>query len=198
MKHCLVAAAAGIFIGAALFDVFPFVAGALVEKRFAVMWMVFGVALWLLQKLALQALRRPALPMLIATALWFHSILEGILVGLSFGVSQVTGILVAVGMALHLLPEFFAAMALMRGAGSRVTAAALTPFVGYAVLLGSFGVTAIMLPQLGDIFPRALALSGGAFLFVGGASYGNHHRGVPTLLAFGGGATLAFFTAFLV
>lgn len=197
MQDSLVSAAAGIFIGVALFDIFPFTANALIEKRFAVMWMVVGAALWLLQKLSLQALRRPALPVLVATALWFHSILEGIIVGLSFGVSQIAGIVVAVGMTLHLLPEFFAAVALMRGAGSRFAAAALTSFAGYAVLLMSFGFTTIALPQLGDILPRALGLSGGAFLFIGGASYGTHHRGVPTLLAFCSGAALAFLAAFL-
>jgi hypothetical protein len=47
----------------------------------------------------------------------------------------------------------------------------MTTFVGFGLLYASFGVTYWLIPDFGTILPTAMALSGGAFLFVGLASF---------------------------
>ncbi len=98
------------------------------------------------------------MPPLVASALWFHSTLEGIVTGLAFGVSQATGLLVLAGMTLHLLPEFFAAVALMRGAGSKTRTSVAVTIAGFVILYAGFGLTYAFLPRLG---PTALSSTWG-------------------------------------
>lgn len=185
----LVALAAGIFFGAGIFDVFPEAAKELGETR-ALVWMVGGLLLWWFQKLALKRFKKPDLPPLVATALWFHSILEGIVTGLAFGLSQTFGLLVLGAMVLHLLPEFFAAVALMRGAGSRNRTSVMVTLAGFAILFLSFGLTYRLLPNFGALLPIALALSSGAFAYIGSVSFWRI-RGAGTGAAFLVGIVIA-------
>ena len=74
-------------------------------------------------------------------------------------------------MTLHIVPEFFAATTLMKGAGSSTKGSLATTFTGFVLLYASFGITYWLIPDFGTILPIALALSGGAFLFVGLASF---------------------------
>ncbi|OGL73098.1 hypothetical protein A3E39_04360 [Candidatus Uhrbacteria bacterium RIFCSPHIGHO2_12_FULL_60_25] len=186
--------AAGIFVGAALFDVFP-EASARLGSTIAITWMAAGLLFWWLQKHVLRRFQKPDMPPLVASALWFHSILEGIVTGLAFGVSQTFGILVLAAMTLHLLPEFFAAVGLMRGAGSKTRTSVAVTIAGFVILYLSFGLTYVFVPQLDPTtLPALIALSGGAFLYVGCVSFWRL-RGARTLVAFMIGAAIAFLTA---
>lgn len=186
--------AAGIFVGAALFDVYP-EASARLGPTLSIAWMAAGLFVWRLQKIVLRRLNRPDMPSLVASALWFHSILEGIVTGLAFGVSRSFGILVLAAMTLHLLPEFFAAVGLMRGAGSKTRTSVAVTISGFVILYASFGLTYVFVPQLGPtMLPALIAMSGGAFLYVGSVSYWRH-RGARTLVAFLVGAAIAFLAA---
>ncbi|MBI2097525.1 MAG: hypothetical protein HYT46_01125 [Candidatus Vogelbacteria bacterium] len=137
----------------------------------ALFWLLIGYVGWWIIKLVLQKLKKPAMPFLTATALWFHSVLEGMVTGLAFGVSQLFGLFILIAMTLHILPEFFAATTLMKGAGASTRSSLMTTFVGFGLLYANFGVTYWLIPDFGTILPTALALSGGAFLFVGLASF---------------------------
>ncbi|MBI4122863.1 MAG: hypothetical protein HY458_00665 [Parcubacteria group bacterium] len=166
----IVSLAGGIFIGGTLFDVWP-EAARQIGVFAALLWLLAGYFGWWISKIALQKLKKPALPFLTATALWFHSILEGMVTGLAFGVSQIFGLFILAAMTLHILPEFFAALALMKGAGSTMKGSLATIFIGFGLLYASFGMTYWLLPDFEAALPKALALSGGAFLFVGVASF---------------------------
>ncbi|MBI2641954.1 MAG: hypothetical protein HYW96_00035 [Candidatus Wildermuthbacteria bacterium] len=166
----LVSLAGGIFIGGALFDVLPETIKDL-GLYTALFWLLVGYAGWWIVKLVLQKLKRPVLPYLTAAALWFHSVLEGMVTGLAFGVSQLFGFFILIAMTLHILPEFFAATTLMKGAGSSTKGSLAATFAGFILLYASFGITYWLIPDFGTILPIALALSGGAFLFVGLASF---------------------------
>lgn len=169
-SEILYSLAAGIFIGAAIFEVLPETAaelGALAAGG----WMAVGVSLWWFQKRLLKPYKNSANVVPVATALWFHSALEGIITGLAFGISQTFGTLVLAGMVVHLLPEFFAAVALLKGSGAQNRTAAGVTFTGYAILFTSFAITYNLLPQFGNTLQILLAASGGAFLYVGGVSY---------------------------
>lgn len=162
--------ASGVFIGGALFDVLPETAKHL-GMTAALLWLFAGYLGWWTIKATLQKLKKPALPFLTATALWLHSILEGIVTGFAFGVSQIFGFFIISAMTLHILPEFFAATTLMKGAGSTTKGSLTATFVGFGLLYTSFGITYWLIPDFGAALPMALAVSGGAFLFVGLASF---------------------------
>lgn len=185
--------AAGIFVGAALFDVAPETSERL-GAAMAAAWMTAGLIAWRLQKIVLRRFKRPDMPTLVASALWFHSVLEGIVTGLAFGVSRTLGVLVVAAMTLHLLPEFFAAVALMRGAGSKTRTSVAVTLTGFVMLYASFGLTYVFLPQLGPLLPVLIAMSGGAFLYVGSVSFWRL-RGAWTAAAFALGAAIAYLAA---
>ncbi|QQG46557.1 MAG: hypothetical protein HYY55_01785 [Candidatus Niyogibacteria bacterium] len=166
----LVSLASGIFIGGALFDVLPETIKNLGIST-AVFWLLVGYIGWWIIKLVLQKLKKASLPYLTAAALWLHSVLEGMVTGLAFGVSQLFGFVILIAMTLHILPEFFLSMILMKGAGSTTKWSLATTFAGFGLLYASFGITYWLIPDFGTILPIALALSGGAFLFVGLASF---------------------------
>ncbi|MBI5369784.1 hypothetical protein HZA85_01130 [Candidatus Uhrbacteria bacterium] len=166
----LVSLAAGIFIGGAFFDVLPEASKDLGIIQ-TILWMLAGYLVWWAIKRILPKFKQPALPFLTALALWFHSVLEGLVTGLSFSISQTFGSLIFVAMTLHILPEFFAAMALMKGAGSTTRHSLRISIVGFILLYASLGVTLWFLPNFHLILPVALAFSGGAFIFVGLASF---------------------------
>lgn len=194
-KKLFIALAAGIFFGAALFDIFPEA-----RERFgapvALAWFLVGILAWIAQKKILRALRKPDFAPLVATALWLHSVLEGILTGLAFGVSRAFGVVVLLGMVLHLLPEFFGALTLLRGAGVRVHASVLVPLAGFLILFLSFGATYYWLPSFGVNLNRLVALSGGAFLYIGVVSFFRTHpfreRAILSFVAFILGNAIAF------
>lgn len=166
----IVSLAAGIFIGGVIFDAFPEAAKSMGITS-ALVWIAIGCAVWWASKLLLNALKQPALPWLTAAALWLHSILEGLVTGLAFGVSETLGFFILAAMTFHLLPEFFAAIALMKGAGSTTQKSLWITFGGFILLYVSFALTYISIPNLTSVLPIATALSGGAFLFVGVASF---------------------------
>lgn len=169
-NNLLTSLAAGIFAGAAIFDVFP-EASKQLGPLVATVWMGAGLLIWWLQKITLLRFKRPDMPSLVASALWFHSVLEGLVTGLAFGVSRNFGLLVLAAMTLHLLPEFFAAVTLMKGAGSKNRTSLFVTVMGFVILYSSFGLTYVFLPQLGPILPALIAISGGAFLYVGGVGF---------------------------
>ncbi len=166
----LVSVAGGIFIGGALFDVLPETIKNLGIST-SLFWLLIGYIGWWIIKLVLQKLKKPALPFLTAAALWFHSVLEGMVTGLAFGVSRTFGLFILVAMTLHILPEFFAATTLMKGTGSTTKWSLTTTLAGFGLLYASFGITYRLIPDFTAVLPTALALSGGGFLFVGLASF---------------------------
>lgn len=184
-KNYFAVVSAGIFVGAALFDALP-EAAELLGFWYAVLGMAGGIFLWWFQKNILHRLEKPEMPILVTTALWFHSLLEGVVTGLAFGVSRFTGFVVLTAMVLHLLPEFFAAVSLMKGSGASNRSAVFTTFTGYLVLFSSFLATFSYVPSLGAMLPVAVALSGGAFLYIGARVYARNHSFYAALIFLAG------------
>lgn len=166
----IISLASGIFIGGALFDILPEVSQQL-GIIYGIVGLCLGFIAWWLSKFILHTLKKPAMSILTAAALWLHSILEGIVTGISFGISQVFGVFIFTAITLHILPEFFAALAIMKGSGSSTKRSVLTTLVSFGFLYASFGITYWLLPHFGKILPVMIALSGGAFLFVGFMSF---------------------------
>ncbi|HEV8601373.1 MAG TPA: hypothetical protein VGQ87_02125 [Patescibacteria group bacterium] len=168
--NIVISLAAGIFIGGVIFDALPEASETLGITR-ALVYIIIGYVIWWLTKILLNQLKKPALPWLTGMALWFHSILEGAATGLAFGVSSTFGFFMLIAMTLHLLPEFFGAVALMKGAGSTVRNSLFATFIGFILLYLSFVFTYWLLPNFDGGLQIAVALSGGAFLYVGLVSF---------------------------
>lgn len=162
----LKAVAAGVFVGGAFFDAFPEAASSL-GIALAAFWTLIGLLAWAAQKQVLNYFRKLTIAPLVASALWLHSLFEGVVTGLSFGISLTFGYVVAGAMILHLLPEFLAAIALLRGTGTQMRTSLWIIFTTYLFLFAGFIYTYNFLPHLGAVLPAAIAITAGAFLYIG-------------------------------
>jgi zinc transporter ZupT len=170
-RDFFVTVASGIFIGAVAFDI----ASEVIKQLGVASGFIFisvGLIGWLILKILVDRLSRSGLAIVSALAFWFHSFLEGAVTALSFAVGIVTGLIVAAGMLLHLVPEFFAITAILKGEGVSTKRSASVDFIGIAILFVSFGLINFILHGLSAVILNQLAaVSGGAFLYIGAASF---------------------------
>jgi len=170
-QDALVTLAAGIFIGAVAFDILPEVSEGLGVAP-SLLLVAIGVLSWYALKRIADVAGRSGLATVSALAFWFHSLLEGAVTALSFSAGFSTGLIVAAGMLLHLVPEFFAITALLKGEGISTKRSVQVDVIGIAVLFVSFIALNIRLPNFSQHTLQILsALSGGAFLFIGTVSF---------------------------
>lgn len=170
-QDVFVVLAAGIFIGAVVFDILPEVSKDL-HLWLSLTLVAIGAVVWLALKKIADAAGHSGLKVVSALAFWFHSFLEGAVTALSFSASVSAGLIVAAAMALHLVPEFFAITALLKGEGASTKRSVQVDVVGVVILLISFTGLAFWLPGFsGQTLHMLGALSGGAFLYIGAASF---------------------------
>lgn len=99
----------------------------------------------------------------------FHSFLDGVVYSISFSVSLLTGLLVALGMVLHEFPEGILTYTLLVRAGFSARRSLLLAFLAAALttpvgtLISYPFISRIDAPMLGLL----LALSAGALIYVG-------------------------------
>ncbi len=170
-KDFFVCTASGLFIGAVVFDIFPEVSDELGQTK-AFVFILIGLLIWHLLKLFTDYLSKNSLAIVSVLAFWFHSFLEGAVTALSFSFSIGTGLAVATGMILHLVPEFFAIVALMQGEGVSLKKSVLVDFGGIITLLISFTIVYFLLKEINEsVLGILIAVSGGAFLYIGVVSF---------------------------
>ncbi len=170
-KDFLVCIASGLFIGALFFDIFPEVNQQLGLQN-TLIFIAIGFGLWLLLKTLTDFFSKSSLAIVSSLAFWFHSFLEGAVTALSFSVNFATGIVVALGMFFHLLPEFFAIVSLLRGEGVSFKKSVLVDLGGIVTLLISFFVIYSFLGFFSENLLRSMgAISGGSFLYIGLVSF---------------------------
>lgn len=96
-----------------------------------------------------------------------HSVVDGVVIGAGFEVNHRLGLLAALGVILHELPEGATSFALLAGRVSRRTALILSVIVAVATPVGA-AVAAFVLPGLSQTALGAiLAIAAGSFLYVG-------------------------------
>ncbi len=163
--------ASGVFIGAVCFDILPEVTHELSIVS-ALGFVLLGFVLWLIFKVAADHFSRSGLAIVSSLAFWFHSFLEGAVTALSFAAGLATGLIVALGMLLHLVPEFFAITAVLKGEGVSAKRSVGVDIGGIAVLFASFAVMSLVIHGFSaDVLDALAAISGGAFLYIGAASF---------------------------
>lgn len=114
--------------------------------------------------------------------LFFHSLLDGIIIGVGFEIDQTIGILTSLGVILHELPEGVTTFSLLVNTIKRKTALKLSVAVALATPIGAL----ISLTFIGSLSETTigplLAMAGGSFLYIGAADLipETHEEGFET------------------
>lgn len=181
LTDILVSLAAGIFIGIVLFEIAP---EGIKEIGFfsTIVWLIVGFVGWLLLKKLTNYFSKYSLAIVSALAFWFHSFLEGVVTALSFSVSQAVGLAVALGMILHLVPEFFGIVGLMKGEGVSLKKSVGVDLGGIAVLVISFLIIYFFIQGIrSESLVPLEVLSGGAFIYIGITSFSKREQDIMAI-----------------
>jgi ZIP family zinc transporter/zinc and cadmium transporter len=130
-----------------------------------------------------------------------HSLIDGVIIGTGFEVSQNLGLLAALGVIAHEVPEGIAMIAILLHYGwHRKRAIQLTAFVALATPAAAFLTFALVSnlsePLLGDL----LAVAGGSFIYIAASDLipeSHRSRGLSATLALCGGILLAWLAGYL-
>jgi zinc transporter ZupT len=162
--------AAGIFLGAAVLEVFPdalMMAGAM-----AWIWLVLGLALFVFVRNGLDYIGQRGLVWVATLGIWLHSFLEGAVTATSFGAGFLVGLLVSAGLILHLIPEVGAVIALLTATGLSLREAVIRNVITWAFIAVGFTTVYLFLPNLSQaVLGAALAIGAGGFLYLAYLSF---------------------------
>lgn len=154
---------AGIFGGVAVFEIIPETV-----SQIGTFQTLIGVSAGFLGWLLLGKLKRSKAQRIIiwtSFAIWSHSFLEGAFVALSFAYSFNLGLLVALGMIIHLVPELTAVVGILMGYGASFKKALQIHGITIGFLILGFVVLSFV-PFPRDILVGILAATAGAFLLI--------------------------------
>ncbi|MCZ7568647.1 MAG: hypothetical protein M5U01_08650 [Ardenticatenaceae bacterium] len=173
---------AGIFLGAAIFEMFPEAfaqAGAS-----AGLWAVVGLVLFIVVRDGLDYLGQHGLAWVATLGIWLHSFLEGAVTATSYGISFVVGLLVSAGMILHLIPEVGAVIVLLTAAGISLRSALIRNGITWLLLIAGFVVTFLYWQDLPpSVLGNVLAFGAGGFLYLAYLSFKERQWGLASSLA---------------
>jgi len=177
-----VTVASGIFAGAVLFEILPEAARDNGWPLASALTLTGLVAWSVLKRITDYFSKQYGLAIVTAMAFWLHSGLEGTVTALSFSAGFYIGLSVAVGMFLHLLPEFLALLGILRGERVSTKGALAVQLVGVTVLLGSFGFVYRFVGLTSDlVLPAFEAVGGGAFLYIAFSSFWKRRSGTAVV-----------------
>jgi zinc transporter ZupT len=165
--------AAGLFLGAAAFEMMPEALGR--AQSPAWWWALFGLIAFIAVRQGLDAIGRAGLAWAATLGIWIHSFLEGAVTASSYGVSFLVGLLVSAGLILHLIPEVGAVIAVLSAAGLSLRQALIRNAVTWALIVVGFVVVYVLLPHLSQaVLGAGLAFGAGGFLYLAFASWKEH------------------------
>lgn len=175
--------AAGIFLGAALIEVFPD-ALALVGRP-AWLWALVGLVVFVGIRTLLDELGRRGMATVATLGIWLHSFLEGAVTASSYGVSLIVGLITSIGLLLHLVPEIGAVIAVLTAAGLSLRQALIRNGITWVMIVAGFLVIFFWLPGLSPgVLGAALAFGAGGFLYLASVSWHERRWGVvPSVIA---------------
>jgi zinc and cadmium transporter len=101
------------------------------------------------------------------SGLFFHSLLDGIIIGVGFEVDPTVGLLTSMGVILHELPEGVTTFSLLINSIKRKTALKLSVAVALATPLGALISLAFIGALSESVVGLLLAMAGGSFLYIG-------------------------------
>jgi len=174
-SHYVNSFAAGLLLGIAFFHLFP---ESLELSEDALLFIFIGFLLFYLLETVLVIHSgaeihfgekndpHHAKGIVMFSGLFFHSLLDGIIIGVGFEIDPKLGLIASLGVILHELPEGVTSFSLLIGSIKRKTALKLSIAVALATPLGALisltfirGVSEAMVGLL-------LAMAGGSFLYI--------------------------------
>ena len=105
--------------------------------------------------------------MVMFSGLFFHSLLDGIIIGVGFEVDPKVGVLTSLGVILHELPEGATTFSLLINTIKEKTALKLSIAVALATPLGALVSLTFVSGLSESMIGVLLALAGGSFLYIG-------------------------------
>ena len=103
------------------------------------------------------------------TGLFFHSFLDGIVIGVGFEIDTAIGLLTSLGVILHELPEGVTTFSLLVSTIKKKTALKLSIAVALATPIGALISLTFMGSLAETTIGMLLAMAGGSFLYIGAA-----------------------------
>ena len=103
------------------------------------------------------------------SGLFFHSFIDGIIIGVSFEVGPKLGLLTSLGVILHELPEGVTTFSLLLNSLKRSTALKMSLAVALATPLGAFICLAFVGNMSAATLGNLLAFTGGSLLYIAAA-----------------------------
>ena len=105
--------------------------------------------------------------MVMFSGLFFHSLLDGIIIGVGFEVDPKVGIITSLGVSLHELPEGATTFSLLINSIKEKTALTLSIAVALATPLGALISLTFIRGLSESMVGVLLAMAGGSFLYIG-------------------------------
>jgi len=175
-SHYVNSFAAGLILGVAFFHLFP---ESLELSENALLYIFVGfLVFYLLENLMVlhsgseihfKGKRNPqhTKGMVMFSGLFFHSLLDGIIIGVGFEIDPKVGLLTSLGIIMHEVPEGVTSFSLLITSIARNTALKMSIAVALATPLGAL----ISLAFIGGLSESTvgllLAMAGGSFLYIG-------------------------------
>jgi zinc transporter ZupT len=175
--------AAGIFAGAAAFEVLP---EAFRDAGWvSVAWGLAGLAAFVGIHKGLDALGHQGASWASTLGMWLHSFLEGVVTATGYGVSLTLGVLLSVGLIAHLIPEATALVALLRRTGVTTRQAVLRAVASWSLVISGFLVVRFLLPLLSPpVLGAGMAFGAGGLVYLASMSWLGRQGGLAgSLLA---------------
>lgn len=182
---------AGIFAGAAAFEVLPF-ARARAGVPATIIWAFIGLGFFVAIHQGLDALGHQGASWASTLGMWLHSFLEGVVTATGYGVSVALGVLLSAGLIAHLIPEATALVAVLRREGLTNRQAVVRAVASWVLVVAGFLVVKYALhlvapPTLG----AGLAFGAGGLAYLAIVSWkGRQGALAGSLLAVAAGVAL--------
>ena len=168
--------AAGLILGIAFFHLFP---ESLDLSKNALLFIFLGFLLFYLVEnlMVIHSGSEIHFPekdnpqhtkgMVMFFGLFFHSLVDGIIIGIGFEIDPRVGLLTSLAVISHELPEGVTTFALLINSIARKTALKLSIAVGLATPIGAL-ISLIFIGSLSKpVMGMLIALAGGSFLYIG-------------------------------
>jgi zinc transporter ZupT len=162
--------AAGIFAGAAAFEVLPFAFQRTGPAAGA--WGLGGLLLFVAIHKGLDALGHHGAAGASTLGMWLHAFLEGVVTATGYGVSTTLGVLLSLGLVAHLIPEATALVALLRRSGLSMRTSVVRSAASWLLVAAGFLVVHFFLPLLPPpVLGAGMAFGAGGLVYLAAVSW---------------------------
>lgn len=177
-SHLVNSFAAGLILGISFFHLFP---EAIELSEDALLFILIGFLIFYLlenimvlhsgAEIHFKEKHNPqhSKGMVMFSGLFFHSLIDGIIIGVGFEINKTIGLLTSLGVILHELPEGVTTFSLLVNTIKRKTALIMSIAVALATPVGAL-ISLTFIGSLGETTVGLLiAMAGGSFLYIGAA-----------------------------